>query len=136
MNKNSCCIIEYNMNGINDMVVVKTDEGYSVGGFKIDSCLYHMNNYSQNEQKGGKIMSKLPLYELAVPAGIAHISTNELVHPAIHKAVQDSKSRKVIDEDTFNALFEAIKVTNKIKKPKYTRRKQSISNKHTRKIHV
>ena len=124
------------MNGINDMVVVKTDEGYSVGGFKIDSCLNHINNHNQNEQKGGKIMSKLPLYELAVPAGIAHISTNEPVHPAIHKAVQDSKTRNVIDEDTFNALFEAIKVSKKNKKPKYTRKKQSISNKHTRKIHV
>ena len=53
-------------NELGDMVIVKSDDGVSAGGFRIDSVCLEDNSW----QKGGSKESE-PQSDYAVPAGLA-----------------------------------------------------------------
>ena len=91
-----------------DMVIVKSDDGVSAGGFRIDSCLLG-GQFSR--QKGGSKESE-PQSDYAVPAGLALLDKPN-VPQALKTALSRPGAMSMLDEDTFNALMDAVDPAHK-----------------------
>jgi len=92
-----------------DMVIVKSDDGVSAGGFRIDSCLLG-GQFSR--QKGGSKESE-PQNDYAVPAGLALVMDKPNVPQALKTALSRPGAMSMLDEDTFNALMDAVDPAHK-----------------------
>ena len=88
-----------------DMVIVKSEDGVSAGGFRIDSCLLG-GQFSR--QKGGSNGEEGDSSDYAVPAGLALVADKPNVPQALKTALAKPGAMSMLDEDTFNALMEAV----------------------------
>ena len=97
-----------------DMVMVKSGDGYSAGGFLVDSCILGTCG-----QKGGGRGATGDIGKLAVPAGLASVDSSDEIHSAIRSAIRTCHERSMIDEDVYNCLVDAMAPS---KKKKMTRK--------------
>lgn len=87
-----------------DMVIVKSDDGVSAGGFRIDSCL--LGGQFSRQSGGGKEAEADSDY--AVPAGLSIVMDKPTIPQALKTALAKPGALSMLDEDTFNALMDAV----------------------------
>ena len=91
-----------------DMVIVKSDDGVSAGGFRIDSCLLGGQFGRQKGGSGEENRNEESASDYAVPAGLALVMDKPTIPQALKTALARPGAMSMLDEDTFNALMDAV----------------------------